>query len=81
MATKKFRWISIHAPVKGATRSQPAWPIPVDYFNPRTREGCDAISRVCVGCENDFNPRTREGCDDRQRRDQHHLSLFQSTHP
>ena len=35
-----------------------------NYFNPRTREGCDF--RLCaVGwlCQH-FNPRTREGCDD-----------------
>ena len=38
-----YPWISIHAPVKGATNSavlsKACWP----YFNPRTREGCDAI--------------------------------------
>ena len=33
--------ISIHAPVKGATGFLPVSAGPSDYFNPRTREGCD----------------------------------------
>ncbi len=33
--------ISIHAPVKGATREPPDGGIPSQDFNPRTREGCD----------------------------------------
>ena len=33
--------VSIHAPVKGATRSGPSYARPRICFNPRTREGCD----------------------------------------
>ncbi len=35
--------ISIHAPVKGATRTQPLLPLVMGHFNPRTREGCDLL--------------------------------------
>ena len=34
-------YISIHAPVKGATRSGPRHYDGIRNFNPRTREGCD----------------------------------------
>ena len=34
--------ISIHAPVKGATKTVLATSSCSTYFNPRTREGCDA---------------------------------------
>ena len=34
-------YISIHAPVKGATGSWWLGFRPTNYFNPRTREGCD----------------------------------------
>ena len=34
-------WISIHAPVKGATRLSPGTGDGQCDFNPRTREGCD----------------------------------------
>ncbi len=38
--------------------------LPVNiYFNPRTREGCDASDTVMYTKHHDFNPRTREGCD------------------
>ena len=33
-------------------------------FNPRTREGCDALIIASKKCPVCFNPRTREGCDD-----------------
>ena len=32
-------------------------------FNPRTHEGCDAISAAYQSCPYSFNPRTHEGCD------------------
>ena len=35
--------ISIHAPVKGATEFHARHADDADDFNPRTREGCDAI--------------------------------------
>ena len=37
-------WISIHAPVKGATRSTCAGSSTGPHFNPRTREGCDTAN-------------------------------------
>ncbi len=40
----KCRRISIHAPVKGATQHSHSAYCHQDYFNPRTREGCDAFS-------------------------------------
>ena len=33
------------------------------YFNPRTREGCDAVVHDPNWADHNFNPRTREGCD------------------
>ena len=37
--------ISIHAPVKGATEASTGSVGPDPDFNPRTREGCDLLSR------------------------------------
>ena len=34
-----------------------------EYFNPRTREGCDVITLFIFSNPDYFNPRTREGCD------------------
>ena len=56
--------ISIHAPARGATLCKSAANTPSDYFNPRTREGCDDIIAFEKADPVDFNPRTREGCDD-----------------
>jgi len=55
--------ISIHAPVKGATRLVPYNAVNIRYFNPRTREGCDFAEQYADQILHDFNPRTREGCD------------------
>ena len=54
--------ISIHAPVKGATRSFRQGKTSRN-FNPRTREGCDYYKLAQKYFPKDFNPRTREGCD------------------
>ena len=35
--------ISIHAPMKGATRRSPRLPGSTRHFNPRTHEGCDVL--------------------------------------
>ena len=40
--------ISIHAPVKGATSPGNFQALQRRYFNPRTREGCDAGDDVAV---------------------------------
>ena len=55
--------ISIHAPVKGATKTVLATSSCSTYFNPRTREGCDARHHRRSPLWQYFNPRTREGCD------------------
>ena len=74
--------VSIHAPVKGATRSRLP-PVPADRrFNPRTRKGCDFDIQVnlerMTAC---FNPRTRKGCDRKIVPDLVPVIPFQSTHP
>ncbi len=57
-------FVSIHAPVKGATLLAGLIPAKEEGFNPRTREGCDPDSTIPVPFAVSFNPRTREGCDD-----------------
>ena len=56
-------WISIHAPVKGATKQHAQQGRSEGYFNPRTREGCDSFRASHLSMHHYFNPRTREGCD------------------
>ena len=41
-------FISIHAPVKGATVYRGAAASESEDFNPRTREGCDPIDNVYI---------------------------------
>jgi len=47
-------FVSIHAPVKGATwnRDQAIWH--VKSFNPRTREGCDEITLIMESIHRTF---------------------------
>ena len=40
--------ISIHAPVKDATKVQGMWHGRLNDFNPRTREGCDTHNPIGV---------------------------------
>ena len=54
--------VSIHAPVRGATR-RPHRTSAHCGFNPRTREGCDMAGKKLRTDRQSFNPRTREGCD------------------
>ena len=54
--------ISIHAPVKGATRPR-APAIGDGNFNPRSREGSDDAPRPLQSPAINFNPRSREGSD------------------
>ncbi len=46
-------------------------------FNPRTREGCDAVGHSSMLANLSFNPRTREGCDPGEGREsrQGHVSI------
>ena len=62
--------ISIHAPVKGATRQRAQDEAARRDFNPRTREGCDGQKRRDPVGSFNFNPRTREGCDGPYRGDE-----------
>ena len=75
-------WISIHAPVKGATGKR-------RYFYGRTIKisihapvkGATAI-RITADCPyRHFNPRTREGCDRFPASSYSARAVFQSTHP
>ena len=55
--------ISIHAPVKGATGKTPRSRHGQHYFNPRSREGSDLLTKPLGYMSNNFNPRSREGSD------------------
>ena len=55
--------VSIHAPVKGATRP---WRQKASFwlrFNSRTRKGCDETISNIADSAKGFNSRTRKGCD------------------
>ena len=80
---RELLFVSIHAPVKGATgRRARIGTLQGESFNPRTREGCDVIyllyGLMHQGC---FNPRTREGCDGDNELIKSVMKEFQSTHP
>ena len=55
--------ISIHAPVKGATRGYNVLCQPRQDFNPRAREGRDTLISGALFHLVYFNPRAREGRD------------------
>jgi len=55
--------VSIHAPVKGATQWTGFHLQRKKSFNPRTREGCDQMTKDAQNAALSFNPRTREGYD------------------
>ena len=56
--------ISIHAPVKEATRLHDRHHAECGHFNPRSREGSDMLSVPLVSNTTAyFNPRSREGSD------------------
>ena len=55
--------ISIHAPVKGATKRRRTGRSLSADFNPRSREGSDAPRDPAAAFDADFNPRSREGSD------------------
>ena len=55
--------VSIHAPMKGATRFTGCQAAEDRRFNPRTHEGCDFAAGCAIRFSLGFNPRTHEGCD------------------
>ena len=52
-----------------------------DYFNPRTRMGCDHCNHPFKFIDTNFNPRTRMGCDHQYQNSKGTNLQFQSTHP
>ena len=73
--------ISIHAPVKGATRGAPLTRRTRWHFNPRSREGSDYASITPSAIVQHFNPRSREGSDIVGPVPVHGVLEFQSTLP
>ena len=57
------RNISIHAPARGATKSPDTIAMIFQDFNPRSREGSDAVFPGSAFQSIHFNPRSREGSD------------------
>ena len=57
------RQISIHAPVRGATKFLRYVSERIMDFNPRSREGSDEPGERFTCTKEDFNPRSREGSD------------------
>ena len=77
-----LKFVSIHAPGRGATWSDRPPLVLYSGFNSRTREGCDKSVRMRSLSMLSFNSRTREGCDLRWVRPPHHeFFQFQFTHP
>ena len=58
-----IRWISIHAPTRGATRRNLPVLLLCSYFNPRSHEGSDTRLPSCFFSLFYFNPRSHEGSD------------------
>ncbi len=73
--------ISIHAPMKDATKLRSCCRYEDTHFNPRTHEGCDSKVYNWLNALNHFNPRTHEGCDIDIDDDTIKILEFQSTHP
>ena len=73
--------VSIHAPVKGATKIILSRQAMSGCFNPRAREGRDFSSLLTTGIFSSFNPRAREGRDLNSMSRVTGHSKFQSTRP
>ena len=61
VSTPKF--ISIHAPARGATITHDTLFLFFVDFNPRSREGSDRSDYITADVRINFNPRSREGSD------------------
>ena len=76
-----YRFVSIHAPTRGATESKRLYSEIEDSFNPRTHTRCDFSPRCTNVPVWSFNPRTHTRCD-KTYIDKHPWDKeFQSTHP
>ena len=73
--------VSIHAPVRGATKLLGVVFIACISFNPRAREGRDTCLVALQICRYRFNPRAREGRDPSLLDSLNTIALFQSTRP
>ena len=73
--------ISIHAPARGATYVICHHPRDFFYFNPRSREGSDAMRPSASIQAAYFNPRSREGSDKTINYNNSNDNKFQSTLP
>ena len=73
--------ISIHAPVRGATRVRLQAVNLRQYFNPRPRAGGDDLDAIMSGVNIHFNPRPRAGGDVSQMLRVSLSVVFQSTPP
>jgi len=63
VVTWRKQAVSIHAPLRGATRLSPDIHHDGQCFNPRTPAGCDEDPYGDWNCLRCFNPRTPAGCD------------------
>ena len=80
--TSAVKFISIHAPAKGATYRLAARRKADRHFNPRSREGSDGGGNGKVHkILRDFNPRSREGSDQAKANSRPTNRPFQSTLP
>ena len=75
------RPVSIHAPVKGATRASSLRGLLRTCFNPRPREGGDPLGWTDLDVLESFNPRPREGGDVEMAKKKLFEQMFQSTPP
>jgi len=77
----KISVVSIHAPVRGATRLIRAIWTKMGSFNPRARAGRDPALPESSIAELSFNPRARAGRDLKRSQRSQRKSMFQSTRP
>ena len=76
-----WKMISIHAPMKGATRQTHKYCRQTVNFNPRSHEGSDDKEWRKYDSVGYFNPRSPEGSDDGYTTKAYTYYLFQSTLP
>ena len=74
-------FVSIHAPVRGATKPSGHSSSRSTGFNPRTREGCDSLSLYSVGASSMFQSTHPRGVRRQAVACSPALHRFQSTHP
>jgi len=80
---KKERWtlVSIHAPLRGATRCNPTHAFRITSFNPRAPAGRDTIDFTITKTEKGFNPRAPAGRDTPAQKERRRISGFNPRAP